>query len=470
MSAPRRSHFQLLLVGLLALLGTITLVQCGPDTTLLDNVLRQARNNTQPVARAGDDQDAAVTSVVALDGTHSYDPDGDELKFHWRVVQKPVESLLGDAPFSANGDRNSGFSSFSPDAVGTWIVGLTVEDDFEPLSSTSASDYLVILVESSLQRPIADAGANESTLEGTEVCFDGVNSHDPAALPLTFAWTLVSAPSISLLTTADLTTAGTTACITADAPGAYSLALVVANGVSESDPDFAFLAAGSTNQGPQAGATVLSAFACSFVQLDGGPSTDPEGDPLHFDWNLLLVPTGSTVPLGQGAFDDAHAVTPRFFADIPGQYTLQLVVNDGEDWSQPVFVELVVDMKPVNQPPVVVVSPDAYFFANGPTCAVGPYGGCTSCPNCPGQHAPLDALGSYDPDGDTVEISWEVLSGPANTQLDFETGWENELTIPGPPGSCTSTIQTVQVQVRATATDCSGGVGTGVITFVYDCG
>jgi hypothetical protein len=470
MSRSRLLRSPLALGVLLGMLAPIGLGQCTPDNALLDAVLRQARNNTQPVARAGDDQVAAQGTTVALDGTHSYDPDGDELKFHWRVVQKPEASTLGDAPFTANLDRNSGFSSFTPDAVGTWIIGLKVEDDYQPVTSTSASDYLIVRVESSLQRPIADAGPNQSVLEGSQVCFDGVASHDPAGLPLTYVWTLVSAPAISDLTTADLTPSGTTACLVPDAPGAYSVALVVSNGTSESDPDFAFLSAGSTNQGPQAVAQVTSAYACAWVTFDGTTSTDPEGDTLSYDWAVLLAPPGSVVPLGASAFDDPHSATPRFFADIPGQYTAQLVVTDGEAWSQPVFLEFHAALKPSNQPPVVVVSPDAYFFASGPACSTDAYGNCMNCPNCPGQHAPVDAMGTYDPDGDTFQITWDVLTGPSNTNLNPELGEESEVTIPGPPGSCTSSVQTVEVQVRATAMDCSGGVGTGVVTFVYDCG
>lgn len=437
------------------------------DATILA-ALRQAKNNTTPVARASSQAVTAAGAMLTLDGSHSYDPDGDEMKFHWRVDSRPEGSALSDSPFTANGDRNAAYTTVQPDVVGTWIFALSVEDE---IGAKSASDYVVVEVSSGISFPVADAGPNQQTLEGTQVCVDGAGSHDPAGQPLTLTWTLVTVPDQSLLTTADLTPNGTTACLTPDVPGAFALALVVHNGFNPSDPDFVFIAAGSTNQGPTAVAEVVNAASCSFVAVTASGSTDPEGDVLHPQWDVLLVPDGSTVPLGGAAFDDAHAISPRFYADVPGTYTLQLIVNDGEDYSAPVFLEVETEPKVTNLPPIVTAPQDAYFWADGPTCTMDPYGGCAACPSCPSQRLDLLALGTIDPDGDPVTISWSILPGaPANTALSTDVGEETELTIPGPPGSCTATVQTHQVQVEVTATDCSGGTSTEIVTVVYQCG
>jgi hypothetical protein len=60
------------------------------------------------------------------------------------------------------------------------------------------------------------------------------------------------------------------------------------------------------------------------VTLDGGASTDAEGDPLSYAWSFVNSPTGSAATLSNPA-----AVRPTFLADTEGEYVLQLLVNDG---------------------------------------------------------------------------------------------------------------------------------------------
>ena len=440
----------------------LLMAQCPQDPV----VLPQYQNNTQPVARAGADGIGSIGTPIALDGTASYDPDGDEIVFEWSVDSKPADSQLVENPFSSNGTRNAGLTTVTPDVAGVYSFALVVTD---PDGLASARDYVVYAVNSEVEPPVAEAGTNGTGLEGSSICLDGSNSHDPGGRPLTFAWTLVSVPANSSLTTADLVATDAHVCVVPDAPGTFAISLVVNNGLVDSEPDYAFVAAGSTNQGPTALAGILSAFSCDFVTLTGEDSTDPEGDPLHYSWDMLLVPSGSQVPLGQAPFDDPHAATPRFYADLEGEYTLQLVVDDGEDWSTPVFLELDLTEQVENTAPQVVTSPDAYFQGNAAACSVDAYGNCTSCPNCPTAQVPMDALGTTDPDGDTVHITWSLLTSPGNTGLDVEEGWENTLTMPGPPSSCTGGVTTYTAQVAVTATDCQGASSTGLVTVVYDC-
>jgi hypothetical protein len=452
-------------VGLAALVPMIT--QCTEPLSPNLNLITNALNNTAPVARAGEGGEAAIGAPLALDGTASYDPDGDEILFIWSVDSAPEASEIGANPFSANEDRNAGIVTVHLDVEGIYIFALIVEDT---VGAQSDTDYVVYEANSALEPPVADAGPNITGLEGSEACLDGSNSHDPGGGELSFTWELVSLPEGSALTTADLTGAGETTCFEPDAPGTYAIALVVTNGLTESEPDFAFVAAGSTNQGPTAVANATSAASCDFIVLSAAASTDPEDDPLFFNWDLLVVPPGSTTPLGQTAFDDPQAEAPRFYADVEGAYTVQLVVNDGEDYSTPVFLETHVELTLENEPPDVRTSPDAYFSSPSPTCTLNPYGECTSCPNCGSVIVPLDALETTDPDGDNIHITWEVVLGPPNTTLASEEGLTNQVTVPGPPGSCTSSVNTAQVQIEVTATDCVGDSSTGLITIVYDCG
>ena len=467
MNLSLRSLSPGLLAGaaMLALAPAVT--QCNTPLTPNTPLVSAALNNTAPVARAGAGGEAAIGAPLTLDGTASYDPDGDEILFIWTVDSAPEASEIGANPFSANEDRNAGVVTVNLDVEGIYIFALVVEDTAGTQSDT---DYVVYEANSALEPPVADAGANITGLEGSEACLDGSNSHDPGGAELTFAWSIVSLPEGSVLTTADLTPADQEVCFVPDAPGTYAVALVVDNGLTESEPDFAFVAAGSTNQGPTAAADATSAASCDFIVLSGAGSTDPEDDALFYNWDLLVVPPGSATVLGQTAFDDPQSETPRFYADVEGEYTVQLVVNDGEDYSTPVFLEVDVDLTTENEPPVVRVSPDAYYSSPSPSCATDSFGNCTSCPNCGAVTVPLDALETTDPDEDNVHITWEILQGPANTTLASEEGFINELTMPGPAGSCTTSVNTYQAQVQVTATDCVGDTATGLITVVYDCG
>ena len=66
------------------------------------------------------------------------------------------------------------------------------------------------------------------------------------------------------------------------------------------------------------------------VQLDGSGSSDPNGDPLTFRWAFVARPPRSNTTLA-----NATTAQPTFRADLPGTYTVQLIVNDGIAGSAP---------------------------------------------------------------------------------------------------------------------------------------
>ena len=401
------------------------LSNCGATVTSQD--LLEAQNNTRPVARAGDDGEAPVGAQLSLDGTSSYDPDGDEISYHWAVDSKPAASQLSDSPFSVNGDRNSGTTTVIPDVEGTFIFALQVED---PTGVRSNTDRVVFGVKSTLDLPIADAGNSVSGLEGVPLCLDGSESYDPNGLTLEYGWSLVSVPSGSTLTDADFQTTDAQCCIIVDAPGTVVVGLVVNNGLEDSEPDFAFVAAASTNEGPEAVAEIVSAASCDFIRLTGENSHDPESDPLNYLWEVLAVPNDSSVTTGTAALDDPESATPSFYADVAGEYTVQLVVNDGEAFSTPVFLSVAVDITTVNSPPIVIPSPDAYISNSGPSCPSGASGHF-----CPEAVVLLNALDSIDPDGDFMTFSWHVVVDPLavgspacyilRMRDSFGDGWHN---------------------------------------------
>jgi len=61
------------------------------------------------------------------------------------------------------------------------------------------------------------------------------------------------------------------------------------------------------------------------VRLDGSGSSDPDGDPLTYAWEITARPEGS-----EAALDDPSSATPAFTADKLGSYEIELLVSDGK--------------------------------------------------------------------------------------------------------------------------------------------
>jgi hypothetical protein len=82
----------------------------------------EKERNTAPIAEPGDDRTATAGDAVALDGSGSWDDDGDPLIFRWYLVSKPLGSSaeLSDAAAIK--------PVFTPDLPGLYLVELIVSD------------------------------------------------------------------------------------------------------------------------------------------------------------------------------------------------------------------------------------------------------------------------------------------------------------------------------------------------------
>ena len=85
-------------------------------------IIAEEPTNNPPVANAGQDQNVSTGDTVTLDGSGSYDPDGDTLTYNWSFISKPYGS---NATLS---DSSSIKPIFVPDLEGTYIVQLIIND------------------------------------------------------------------------------------------------------------------------------------------------------------------------------------------------------------------------------------------------------------------------------------------------------------------------------------------------------
>lgn len=125
------------------------------------------------------------------------------------------------------------------------------------------------------------------------------------------------------------------------------------------------------------------------VELDGGESFDPDGDPLKFAWTQI---SGPRVTLS-----DPAIAKPSFRTSRVGTYVFQLVVSDGELASEPETVEI--QIMPENRPPVL---PFTEKLVQGTV----------------GRPLRLDLSDAADPDGDRLIFQWKQLAGPPVAGLD----------------------------------------------------
>ncbi|MCG3111317.1 MAG: PKD domain-containing protein [Candidatus Manganitrophus sp. SB1] len=334
-------------------------------------------DNRAPIAHAGPDQNVVTGSLVTLDGSLSSDPDGEMLTYQWTMTEKPAGSA---AALSASGAVRP---TFTADVDGTYRISLVVNDGM----LNSPADEVVIIATRPNTPPTANAGPDQQVTAGALVTLDGSTSFDPDGDLITYHWEFISRPAGSAAVFSSPTAVRPT--FTADLPGVYTVRLIVNDGQADSPPDEMVVTAAPPNNPPVAHAGPDQSVATgSLVTLDGSGSSDPDGDPLTYDWRFVSLPTGSTAVLA-----DSTTVSPAFTADLSGEYVIQLIVSDG-------IVQSAVDI-------VVVVAaiPNA-----APTANAGPDQTVQK-----GNVVTLNGSGSFDPDGDALTYLWNFVSIPAGS-------------------------------------------------------
>jgi PKD domain len=177
-----------------------------------------------PVANAGPNQTiTAVGTLVQLNGSQSYDLAGFPITYQWSFVSKPAgSSATLTGPTTAT-------PSFVADVAGDYSIQLIVTD-----SLGTASTPTTVNVSFSDVAPIANAGSSQSAVVGETVTLNGSGSTDSDGEPLTYQWSVVSAPSGSKA--AISTPTAEIASFVPDLPGTYVVQLIVNDGILNSLP------------------------------------------------------------------------------------------------------------------------------------------------------------------------------------------------------------------------------------------
>ncbi len=226
----------------------------------LKNVMKAGHiGSAAPIAQIVDPFCKTVKNhVVALDGSASFDPDGNTVaSYLWTIEKAPAGSA------AAIVNANAVQASFTPDVAGSYIISLAVGDGV--LSSVKANKYMNVLDNNQL--PVANAGADGKGPLDKYFTFDGSQSSDPEGQPLLYQWELISKPAQSEAILIKETTVN--AKIKPDVAGFYKVALVVSDSIDASVADTVTLEAIDGYNGIKTGDNRFPVF-----EIFPNPATD----------------------------------------------------------------------------------------------------------------------------------------------------------------------------------------------------
>jgi PKD repeat protein len=338
--------------------GTYQVTLTVDDGTGLANSIttteHEVRINANPVAKITAPKLVAPGQPFTLDGSESFDKDGQITAFEWFINDRPagsgslLETILEEP--------------------GTHKIALRVRDDsgfenaYDIATSTVRVNYAPVL------RWSSDPMITEP---GRTTQFSAAESFDLDNENLQFTWTFEDGKVLE----------GETVARAFDNPGTRRFTLRADDGEGLSNSAVEKRGRIRVNHEPIIVTEGEIRTSSKHVKLDASASYDPQDNPLAFTWEL---------PDGTVRTDPAITWT----APEAGSHWVSLIVDDGlgldnSRVSMPVRVT-------VNQPPVAVV--DSLIMA------------------CTGQSIIFSSALSYDPDDDLFVTHWNFDDGNESRQ------------------------------------------------------
>ena len=348
----------------------------------------EAGPNDAPTADAGDAETVAEDAQVVLDGSGSSDPEGGALSYQWRQV--------GGSPTVALTGATQSVASFSAPTQLSSDVTLSFELVVSDGTSDSAPSTVAITVEAGPNdAPTADAGDAQTVVEGAVVSLDGSGSSDPEGGALSYQWRQVGGSPTVALTSATQSVASFSAPTQLSSDVTLSFELVVSDGASDSAPStVAITVEAGPNDTPTADAGDAETVAeGAQVVLDGGGSSDPEGEALSYQWRQV---GGSPTVALTGATQSVASFSAPTQLSSDVTLSFELVVSDGTSDSAPSTVAITVEAGPNDAP--TADAGDAETVAEGAQVV-------------------LDGSGSSDPEGGALGYQWRQVGGSPTVVL-----------------------------------------------------
>ncbi|MDN3648047.1 PKD domain-containing protein [Reinekea marina] len=276
-----------------------------------DQVILSA-GNLAPVADAGATLSGQVGDRVTLDGSSSFDVNGDQLFYDWQMISRPPTSTAK----LINGKSARPF--FDIDVQGDYVFELIVSDG----ALNSDVDRTTVTVGN--VPPVANAGPDGSLVRYSNNYLDGNESFDADGDALQYQWSIISTPRYWYRPT--LYEANTaTPYFSPSYDGDYVIQLRVFDGTAWSNADTVTYT--TANVAPSVNAyldTYQTIYSGDRVNISAY-TYDSNGDSVSVKWELIEKPEGSLAVI-----EDPEYRYTSFIADEPGDYVAQVTASDGE--------------------------------------------------------------------------------------------------------------------------------------------
>jgi K319L-like, PKD domain len=276
--------------------------------------------NSAPLANAGPNQSVDEESSVTLNGANSSDPDNNIAFYYWEQIDGPVVELS---------DYNAISPTFVAPAVDLNGISLTFRLTVTDHEAAEGTDTCIVNVSWVNEAPIADAGAEQTVDEGTEVTLDGSNSSDPDDGIASYLWKEVGQPSVTLSDENAARPTFTAPVVNQDSISLTFELTVTDNGGLKAT-DTSVVNVSWVNEAPTASAgpdqTVNEG---DVVTLDASNSNDPDDGIASYMWTQTGAISGVSI-----TFSDPTVAKPTFEAPVVGaegaSLTFQVTVTDNE--------------------------------------------------------------------------------------------------------------------------------------------
>ena len=149
------------------------------------------------------------------------------------------------------------------------------------------------------EKPVANAGSNQTMDEGTTVTLDGSASSAPEGESITsYSWTQLSGPSVTLNDAASVALQFTAPDVGESTQLQFQLTVTASNGETDQSTVVITVSDTSGNLPPVANAgSDQTVNEGDNVILDARASNDPDGGSLNLSWRVV---SGGNVNLQQG--------------------------------------------------------------------------------------------------------------------------------------------------------------------------
>jgi PKD repeat protein len=273
--------------------------------------------NVQPVARASGDLKVLSGEEVKMDGTGSYDLDGNIVEYLWDMGDGKTE--LGP------------IVRHTYTGVGTFIVTLTVEDEGGLKSS------IELVVEVMNRRPTASLSASGTNLPtGETLELDASSSSDEDGTVVAYTWIFGDGAVAH----------GARVNHVYNDDGIYMVVLTVTDNGGGTDSTSQFI---QVENRPPLPAMEAIEETLTLVQVDftAEGTMDPDGTAVGFFWDF-----------GDGDGEDGWSVNHTYTTS--GSYTVRLTVMDDDGRTSSTNMTLTI----VNRPPVAVAESIGTAYVN----------------------------------------------------------------------------------------------------------